>query len=199
MSWGGWAWAWAGEKKPRKKEKEGKKSLTREFRQPLGPSIWMWGRSQALFSFHWLGIASGDGYLSDRRANHVSVPDRPPARILGWDRIRGKPTSLHVPEPEATLLFGWELKWRVGQPNRTSDFHFSPCVPLQPSLMSQRDRHGFPSSRCGSSRHGMLSSALGWRQARNDLSEGHRACVAASLCFQSSMNGSEGLRGKETA
>lgn len=73
----GWAWAWAGEKKPRKRKKKEKISLTREFRQPLGPSSWVWGGSQALLSFHWLGIASGNGYLSDHRANHVSVPDRP--------------------------------------------------------------------------------------------------------------------------
>lgn len=59
------------------KKKKEKISLTREFRQALGPSSWRWGGSQALLDFHWLGLASGDGYLSDHRANHVSVPDRP--------------------------------------------------------------------------------------------------------------------------
>lgn len=92
------------------------------------------------------------------------------------------------------------LKWRVGQPNKTSDFHFSPCVPLQPSSTSQRDRHGFPRSPCGSTRHGMLSSALGWKQARMGLSERHRACVAKQHSFffarKGSMTGSEGLRGR---
>lgn len=70
--------AWPEKKKNQGKRKRRKKiSLAREFRQALGPSSRRWGGSQALLSLHWLGIASGDGYLSDHRANHVSVPDRP--------------------------------------------------------------------------------------------------------------------------
>lgn len=195
------------------RKKEGKNKFAREFRQALGPSSWRWGGSQALLSFDWLGITSGDGYLSDHRANHVSVPDRPCLRgFLGWDRLRGK-ARVFACAWAGNNTAVWlgrlgGLKWRVGQPNRISDFHFSPCVPLQPSSTSQRDRHGFPRSPCGSSRHGMLSSALGWKQARDGLSEAHRACVAAFLFFffslslsfffrrKSSMNGGEGLRGR---
>ena len=90
------------------------------------------------------------------------------------------------------------LKGRVGQPNRTSDFHFSPYVPLQPSSTSQRDRHGFPSNPCGSTCQGVASSTLGWKQARDDLGEGHRACVAKFLLFsgKASMNAAKGLRGR---
>lgn len=178
--------------------------MAREFRQALGPSSWRWGGSQALLSFHWLGFASGDGYLSDHRANHVSVPDRPFLRgFLGGIGSGASPRLCMCLGRKQHCCLAGVLKWRVGQPNRTSHFHFSPCVPLQPSSTSQRDRHGFPRSPCGSSRRGMLSSALGWKQARSGLSERHRACVAAFFLFslflfrrKSSMDGGEGLRGR---
>lgn len=110
MYWGHLGLGWKRTKKKTKEKRKRKIGLAKEFRQALGPSSCRWGGTQALLSRNWLGHASGDGYLGDHRANHMSVPDRPFLRgFLGGIGSGAKPAPLHVPEPGTTLLFGCRL------------------------------------------------------------------------------------------